>query len=94
MATANAVITGEGFMDAQSINGKAPIGIAKMAKRYDLPVIAIVGGAADELAPLYEAGIDLVLGAVNRPMTLAEAMDHVKINVINAGETAARALMI
>lgn len=94
MATANAVITGEGFMDAQSINGKAPIGIAKMAKRYDLPVIAIVGGAADELAPLYEAGIDLVLGAVNRPMSLAEAMDHVKINVINAGETAARVLMI
>ena len=37
---ADLVITGEGRMDSQSLNGKAPVGIAQLAKKYHLPVIA------------------------------------------------------
>ena len=40
---ANLVVTGEGKMDKQTIYGKTPIGIAKVAKSYDIPVIAICG---------------------------------------------------
>ena len=40
---ANLVITGEGKMDKQTIYGKTPIGVAKVAKLYDIPVIAICG---------------------------------------------------
>lgn len=40
---ANLVVTGEGKMDKQTIYGKTPIGVAKVAKSYDIPVIAICG---------------------------------------------------
>lgn len=88
------VITGEGKMDAQSINGKAPIGIAKLAKKHDIPVIAVVGSRDNELAPIYAAGIDLVLSVINRPMTLDEALASVKENIVSAGETAMRAFLL
>ena len=45
---ADIVITGEGCLDAQSIMGKAPVGVAKLAKKYDKPVIAFCGIAKDE----------------------------------------------
>lgn len=88
------VITGEGKMDAQSINGKAPIGIAKLAKKHDIPVIAVVGSRDNELAPIYAVGIDLVLSVINRPMTLDEALASVKENIVSAGETAMRAFLL
>lgn len=94
LSKATAVFTGEGFLDAQTVNGKAPIGIAKLAKKYELPVIAIAGACEDDLSGIYEAGIDLVLTAINRPMSLKEAFENVEKNVINAGENAARALVI
>lgn len=91
---ANLVITGEGRMDAQSINGKAPIGIAKIAKKYHLPVIAVVGSREDELEKVHQAGIDLVLSVINRPMSLQEAIHSVKENIITAGETAMRCFLL
>lgn len=94
MKTATLVITGEGKMDTQSMNGKAPIGIAKLAKKYQKPVIAVVGGRDNNLTPIYEAGIDLVLSIVNRPMTLAEAIAQVEEHMIAAGETAIRAFLL
>ncbi|WP_208559907.1 glycerate kinase [Marinilactibacillus kalidii] len=94
IAQASLVITGEGKLDAQSINGKVPVGIAKLAKKYQKPVIAVVGSRDRDISKVYEAGIDLVLPIVNRPVSLAEAMDQVQENVVIAGETAIRAYLL
>ena len=87
------VITGEGNMDEQSAAGKAPVGVARRAKRYGKPVIAVVGGRADSLDAVYEQGIDLVLPICRKPLSLEVALDprEAEVNLIYAGEAAARA---
>ena len=87
------VITGEGNMDEQSAAGKAPVGVARRAKRYGKSVVAVVGGRADNLDAVYEQGIDLVLPICRKPMDLERALDpqETTTNLICAGESAARA---
>lgn len=87
------VITGEGNMDEQSAAGKAPVGVARRAKRYGKPVVAIVGGRADSLDAVYGQGVDLVLPVCRRPMglDLALGVQETKANLICAGESVARA---
>lgn len=87
------VITGEGNMDEQSAAGKAPVGVARRAKRYGKSVAAVVGGRADNLDVAYEQGIDLVLPVCRKPMSLEEAlgMQEAVANLVCAGEGAARA---
>lgn len=87
------VITGEGNMDEQSAAGKAPVGVARRAKRYGKPVVAVVGGRADNLDAVYERGIDLVLPVCRKPMGLELALDpqEATTNLICAGEAAVQA---
>ena len=87
------VITGEGNMDEQSAAGKAPVGVARRAKRYGKPVVAVVGGRADNLNAVYEQGVDLVLPICRKPMPLDQALDpqEATTNLICAGESAAQA---
>ena len=87
------VITGEGNMDEQSAAGKAPVGVARRAKRYGKPVAAVVGGRADSLDAVYEQGIDLVLPICRKPMPLELALDQweAEANLVCAGEAVARA---
>ncbi len=87
------VITGEGNMDEQSAAGKAPVGVARRAKRYGKPVVAVVGGRADNLDAVYEQGVDLVLTICRKPMPLDQALDpqEATTNLICAGEAAAQA---
>lgn len=86
------VITGEGNMDEQSAAGKAPVGVARRARRCGKPVVAVVGGRADNLDAAYGQGVDLVLPVCRRPMPLDQALDpqEATINLICAGEAAAR----
>ncbi len=86
------VITGEGNMDEQSAAGKAPVGVARRAKRYGKPVVAVVGGRADNLNAVYEQGIDLVLPICRKPMPLDQALgvQEATTNLICAGEAAAQ----
>ena len=88
------VITGEGRMDSQSAYGKAPVGVAKRAKRHGIPVVAVVGGRADDLGDVYDAGIDLVLSIATGPITLAESIARADVLVSIAGENAIRALLL
>lgn len=88
------VITGEGRMDAQSAYGKAPVGVAKRAKRHGIPVVAVVGGRAGDLGSVYDEGIDLVLPIATGPITLKECMERADVLLPIAGETAIRALML
>lgn len=87
------VITGEGNMDEQSAAGKAPVGVARRANRYGKPVVAVVGGRADNLDAVYGQGIDLVLPVCRKPMGLEMALDpqEATTNLICAGEAAAQA---
>lgn len=92
-AAADLVITGEGNMDAQTAAGKAPVGVARRAKRLRKPVVAIVGGRADDLGGVYDRGIDLVIPVCRRPQPLEEALDprEAHVNIACAAESAARA---
>jgi glycerate kinase len=75
---ADLVITGEGRTDFQTARGKAPVGIARLAKKYQVPVIAISGSLGDGYQDVYEAGLDAVFSIVPGPITLDMAMQKGK----------------
>lgn len=72
---ADFVITGEGRLDNQTAMGKAPIGVAKLAKKHGAKVIAIAGCTTEDAVKCNEEGIDAYFSIVNRAMSLEEAMD-------------------
>ncbi|KKI92244.1 glycerate kinase [Bacillus sp. SA1-12] len=69
------VITGEGKLDGQTSMGKAPLGIAQLAQKYKIPVLALAGCITDETSKLNKLGITSYFSILNEPMTLNEAMD-------------------
>lgn len=71
---ADIVITGEGRLDNQTAMGKAPIGVAKIAKKYGAKVIAIAGCTTDEANKCNEEGIDAYFSIINTPIALEEAI--------------------
>lgn len=71
---ANIVITGEGCIDAQTLNGKAPYGVALLARQYGKPVIGVAGTLRKGYNNLTNNGFQLLLSIINRPMTLQEAI--------------------
>ena len=83
-------------MDGQTLGGKAPLGVARRAKRAGCPVVALVGGRQDDLDAVYRAGIDLVLPVLRRPMPAAEAMEmeQARANLLAAGEAVVRSLSL
>lgn len=68
------VITGEGCLDSQTIMGKAPIGVAKAAKKFNKPVIAFSGCASKDAAVCNKEGIDAFFPILRTVITLEEAM--------------------
>ncbi len=73
---ADLVITGEGRLDSQTVMGKAPIGVANIAKKYDKKVVALSGCVTDDAGVCNEHGIDAFFPILRKVVTLAEAMDH------------------
>ena len=71
---ADMVITGEGSTDYQTLFGKVPLGIAKIAKKHNKPVICISGSLGKGYENLYSEGIEAFFSIVNKPMSLEEAM--------------------
>ncbi|MCM2249132.1 MAG: glycerate kinase [Geothrix sp.] len=71
---ADLVITGEGRTDFQTAMGKAPVGVAAVAKRHGVPVICIAGGLGDGADEVLAHGIDALATAVPQPMTLEACM--------------------
>lgn len=72
---ADIVITGEGRLDFQTAMGKAPIGVAKLAKKYGAIVLAFAGSTTKDAVKCNEEGIDAYFDIVNSIMTLEEAID-------------------
>lgn len=73
---ADIVITGEGRLDGQTAMGKAPVGVAKMAKKYNKTVLAFAGCVTPEAVECNQEGIDAFFPIVRRATTLEEAMEH------------------
>lgn len=72
---ADLIITGEGKLDFQSSMGKTPTGVAKIAKKYNKPVIALAGCITRCAKNCNESGIDAFFSILNEPMSFEEAMD-------------------
>lgn len=90
LADANLVITGEGRMDAQSIAGKTPIGVARTAKQFGKPVIAVVGCLRDDYPVVYDHGIDAVFPIIRQISSLEDTLKLGRENLISTAENLAR----
>jgi len=73
VAGADLVITGEGRFDAQTLRGKTPFGVARVARQHAVPVIVIAGTLGEGYQALYEHGIDAAFALASGPMTLEQA---------------------
>ena len=81
VADADLVITGEGRIDSQTIHGKVPVGVAKVAKRYNKPVIGIAGSLTADVGVVHQHGIDAVFSVIYTVCTLEEALENAEENV-------------
>jgi glycerate kinase len=81
VADADLVITGEGRIDSQTIHGKVPVGVAKIAKRYNKPVIGIAGSLTADVGVVHDHGLDAVFSVLYTICTLEEALDNASENV-------------
>ena len=93
---ADVVITGEGRLDGQTVMGKAPIGVAKIAKKYEKPVLAFSGCVAKEAVACNAEGIDAFFPILRNVVSLDEAMhtDNAMTNMADTAEQVFRALQI
>ncbi len=94
MKGADFVITGEGSIDAQTRFGKTPYGVAKVAREYGIPVIAIAGNMGNDVEILYDYGFDAFFPILHRVQTLEEALAHGKENVARTCENIGRMIQL
>jgi glycerate kinase len=91
---ADLVITGEGRTDVQTAMGKAPVGVAAVAKRHGVPVICLSGGLGDGADEVLAHGIDALASTVPQPMTLEACMAQGAAQVEAAAARLCRALKV
>lgn len=94
MQASDLVITGEGKIDGQSVFGKVPVGVAKRAKKYGKPVLAIVGDIGSGAEAVYAYGVDSIMSTVNRAMPLSDAIGRSGELLEEAAERAMRMIQI
>ncbi|MGR3766385.1 glycerate kinase [Rossellomorea sp. NS-SX7] len=73
---ASIVFTGEGKVDAQSLYGKVPIGISRIAREHGVPTVAFTGKIEGNLEKAAAEGLSLVMPIVDEPMSLESAMEN------------------
>jgi glycerate 2-kinase len=88
------IITGEGKIDKQTLQGKTILGIAALAKEYHVPVIAITGKIGDNIDEIYKLGITSIFSIVNKPMKLEEAINDVEYLIQSCIETIIRTIKL
>jgi glycerate kinase len=76
LRTADLVITAEGQIDEQTAYGKSVGAVATLAKRYNLPVLALAGSLGDNYQQVYKLGVDGIAVLPSAPITLQYAMEH------------------
>lgn len=93
MNGADLVITGEGRMDYQTTFGKTPFGVAQVAKKQNIPVIALAGSLGDGYQTLYKMGFDEIYSIMNESMSLKYAIENAAELLENAAENVIRLWM-
>jgi glycerate kinase len=88
------VITGEGATDYQTAFGKAPVGIAKVAQEFGVPVVCLSGGLGRDYQSIYASGIDAAASTTPRPMTLEDCLAAGPALIEDAAERLARLIAI
>lgn len=94
ISTADIVFTAEGSLDFQTPNGKIPAEVARIAKKNDIPVIAITGTIGKGAKLNYEAGIDAYSSIIKRPVSLELAMKKAPKWIEESTESALRKIAI
>ncbi|MGI9058323.1 MAG: glycerate kinase [Ktedonobacteraceae bacterium] len=92
--TADMVITAEGQLDSQTAYGKSVGAVAALAKRYELPVLALAGGLGQDYQAVYALGVDAVAVLPSSPMALSYAMEHAAHLTSDATERALRLIRV
>ena len=89
---ADVVVTGEGRLDFQTAMGKAPVGVAGLAKKFDIPVLAFAGSVTKDATECNKNGIDAFFPILRGISTLEEAMkpENAKQNLKDTAEQAFR----
>lgn len=78
---ADLVITGEGSIDAQTRFGKTPFGVVNVAKKYNIPTIALAGNVGKDIEVLYDYGFDSIFSIMQGVDTLENALKSGKENL-------------
>ena len=86
--------TGEGHLDEQTIHGKTPVGVAKIAQQRNIPVVAIAGGIEGNPIELYQKGITAMIDITPKPMSLNRVMERTIPLLEQASERVARLILI
>ncbi len=87
---ADMVITGEGKIDKQTLNGKTILGISKLAKKHHVPVIVITGKIGVDIADIYAQGVTAIYSIVNEPMALSTSLKNADTLIISCIENIMR----
>ncbi|WP_017345497.1 glycerate kinase [Pantoea sp. A4] len=91
LGDADLVITGEGRIDSQSVQGKVPVGVARLAQRAGIPVIGIAGSLTPDVGVVHAHGINAVFSALYRICTLEEALaaaaENIRLTARNVAAT-------
>ncbi|BBQ82497.1 TPA: glycerate kinase [Kluyvera ascorbata] len=94
LADADLVITGEGRIDSQTIHGKVPVGVARVAKRHRIPVIGIAGSLTADVGVVHQHGLDAVFSVLYRICSLDDALAEAGANVRMAARNIAAVIKI
>ena len=91
---ADLVITGEGRIDGQTIFGKTPIGVTRVAKRYGKPVIGVAGCLTKEASVVYDHGIEAIASVLFECCSVQDALTSGAFNVRFAARNIAAMIKI
>ncbi|OIK16212.1 glycerate kinase [Bacillus sp. MUM 116] len=91
---ADYVFTGEGSIDGQTLFGKTPYGVATIAKKHSVPVIAFAGRIGNGVEPLYNNGFNAIIGILKEVTSLEKALESGEENLAFATENICRVLKV
>lgn len=94
IAQADLIFTGEGKLDPQSLKGKVPVGISRLAQKKDVQVIAFVGSFEGESRQYEEVGFHAVVPMVTKVCTLDQALSDAAKNLTQAANTVKNILLL
>ena len=91
---ADLVITGEGRFDAQTLRGKTPFGVARIAQAHGVPVVVLAGTLGEGYQALYEHGINAAFALTSGPMSLQDACSRAPQLLTDRARDIARLLIL